>query len=156
MLRLIIKYRDLENAPLSRAYLLIREVAPKDIAAHVRDKWHHHQKDFASFYLNLDYGLQLRFLNFWGVADLADFDFVRRKRENPRETLFEEPSGFLSTAKRVLLYFNNAGIGDSNDKVRHYYLPENRYGNSANWGKYLLSLNMAEQVRIIMEILNDK
>lgn len=154
-LRLITKFRALEAAPLEKGYSLIKEVGPKHLVSHLRDKWHHNRGDFGSFYLNLDYKIQYAFLNFWGMATSEDSDYIKRIEANPVATLFEKPTGFLKVARQVLLYFNNTGIGDSNDKVTHYNLPEDRFGNSANWGKYLLEQNMYDQVRIIMEILKE-
>jgi hypothetical protein len=158
VLRLIEKYRRIENATLTSGFAFIKEISRPGLEKHLCGHWKGKNKSFGSFYLNLDHKLQFSILNFWAITHSLDEQYINRVEEDPRAMLFERPTGFLSVAQKLLLFFENHGInpdpaGDGSVDLR--VIPKaKRFGNSANWGDYIISLPLSERVRVLSEILN--
>ncbi|MBE8969931.1 hypothetical protein IQ277_28030 [Nostocales cyanobacterium LEGE 12452] len=131
----------MENASLTVGKKLIRAVIDDaHKAEHLCDSWAGRNGDFGSFFLNLSHETQGFFIEYWGVPIPALAEYSRQKEENPISVLFGGEPGEVTWIHKLMQYFNNHGIGD----YKHILLPSlpvERYGNSKNWGNYILGLS---------------
>lgn len=146
------EYRSMENAPVKVGKNLIRAVIEdRHRAEHLCDSWAGRNGDFGSFFLNLSHETQGLFMEYWGipVSELAEYS--RRKEENPISVLFGGEPEEVTWIHKLMLYFNNHGIGDYKDIILPS-LPTERYGNSRNWGAYILGLTPEGRDLVITQL----
>jgi hypothetical protein len=127
LIQFIGAYRRMEKAPLTHGYNVIGVVVKEPSTRnHLKGKWRSNEKAFGRFYLNLSwenrYGLQ----TYFGIPDSMDRRFVADCESDPVAMLFEEPTGFMSLAHKLLLFFNNHGIDEvPAPGITLTYLPKN-------------------------------
>lgn len=113
------------------------------------DKWHHNRKDFGSFYLgSLSYMDALRLLRFYGITDAADQDYITACKLDHTYEFLNPPPPTTEMFHKMMLFFNNHGISHTPIPGMHLETiadPKNRFGNSKNWGKYILGLKNPDQ-----------
>jgi hypothetical protein len=160
VLKFIERYRALEKATYQEGYNLIYRLGLNvSTYQHLCDHWKGKKKHFANFFLNLGHETQIKLIQQWGFVDPADEAYLSRKEDNPVSVLFTDPPATVKAFHKLLLFFNNHGIESFNTYTAHYsqreipgftltVLPpeKKRFGNSANWGDYILSLEDPDYV----------
>lgn len=160
VLKFIERYRALEKAPYQEGYNLIYRLGLNvSTYQHLCAHWKGKKKHFANFFLNLGHETQIKLIQQWGFVDQDDERFLSRKEENPISVLFTEPPATIKAFHKLLLFFNNHEINSFKPYTSHYSQQEipgfnltvqppekKRYGNSANWGDYILSLDDPDYV----------
>lgn len=156
VLNFIRNYRKLESSTYEEAFRFIKQFSEAANLSHQYDHlcshWKGKQKDFGSFFMNLGTPSQIRILHSWGIKDLDDKAYLAQESD-PVRFLFAKRPETLNRILKVLVFFNNHGIESfgpyANLPGLHLtVLPQTkkRYGNSANWGSYVLSLVSPEYV----------
>ncbi|WP_019990959.1 hypothetical protein [Rudanella lutea] len=150
-------YRALEQMPLEDGFAHLRAISPvvlgedeqamKDLCQHFRNHWYSKQRHFGSFYLNLPHYRQINLLHFWDIRDWQDEEYVGTALRNLVFRLTGRPPAKALQLHQLLKFFENYGINEQlTEQIRLTELPDEdkRFGNSANWGDYILSLTNPE------------
>lgn len=159
----IITYRALEKLKLKDGVSYISDVYKNETKwklEHVVDMWKEKKGNFGTFYLNLDSELKIRLYGYFGVSDETDRKYLNRIGENPGAALFLNTSHTYTRLRNLMVFFLNHSIGESpapwlSLPLKGLPATESSYGNSANWGKYILSLPSIQQEKIIRTILDN-
>ncbi|TDE09769.1 hypothetical protein [Dyadobacter psychrotolerans] len=150
------EYRSMENADMATNERLIkRVVTPTWKADHLCDSWGGRRNNFGSFFLNLDHMTQGDFIEGWGMEIPALHAYKTAYEQNPISVVFADPPITIKWLHELLKYFSNNGIGDRSDLILSN-LPdqEKRYGNSTNWGNYILSLSTEGRELVLHQLYN--
>jgi len=146
------EYRSMESSPVSVGKKLITALfGNTHISEHLCDSWAGRKGDFGSFFLNLGHEKQGLFIEYWGIPVPALSEYSKRKNENPISVLFGGEPEVVTWIHKMMLYFNNHGIGDYRDIILPS-LPVERYGNSKNWGNYILGLSPEGRDLVITQL----
>ncbi|RIV17461.1 hypothetical protein DYU11_31915 [Fibrisoma montanum] len=153
ILHFIRAYRTLEQMPLEDGFAHLRAISPvvlgedenamKDLRQHFRNQWYSKERHFGLFYLNLPHYRQINLLHFWGIRDWQDEEYVGTALRNPVFRLAGRPPAKALQLHQLLKFFENYGINaQPSNHIKLDELPaeDKRFGNSANWGDYILSL----------------
>ena len=147
-------YRLMEKSSNEYSENIIKTVLPSHQVEHLCNSWRRRKKGFGSFFLNLSHANQGRIIKSWGI-EIDGFDeYLMEKEKNEIASFFLKAPPTIMLLHGLVLYFENHGIGDS-ETVLLDSLPRSdaRFGNSANWGKYILSLPSNEQ-QVVLARLN--
>jgi hypothetical protein len=155
IIQFIEEYRDLEKAKYQVGYDLIRFAltgSNQALYQHLCGHWKSKKKSFDAFFTNLGYKNQIKILNYWGIhddADLAYLELERKEISSYKEfrAIYASPPATVKACFDLLVFFYNHGI----ESFRPYkfqsgltlpYQPseKKRFGNSQNWGDFILSL----------------
>ncbi|OQP65546.1 hypothetical protein A3860_17940 [Niastella vici] len=143
-IRFIESYRQLEKGTKAEAHnVIINVVKDKYTAGHLCRSWNGRQQDFGDFYLNLSNSIRYLFLKFWGLSHPDGDRYVDLVRQNEIAMLWADVPHCIEWFTELLKFFNNHGIiKQCETGVTLVNLPPDYkcYGNSCNWGNYLLSL----------------
>lgn len=141
VIRFIKSYRNLEKASLSEGYRIIRQVIHDDsiLASHLCDHWRWKKKGFGHFFLNLDDDVMTRIVTSWSIPNDYKIIFLLR---------------------HFVKYFENNGIDEDLPSIKETgikKLPAVKkcFGNSKNWGDFILSLQPEKQKELLQWILNN-
>eukprot|EP01012_Entosiphon_sulcatum_P033810 TRINITY_DN42825_c0_g1_i1.p2 TRINITY_DN42825_c0_g1~~TRINITY_DN42825_c0_g1_i1.p2 ORF type:complete len:180 (-),score=11.10 TRINITY_DN42825_c0_g1_i1:795-1334(-) len=147
LLTFVSAYRRMEKANDLSNKKLIKNIVPPRKFDHLFSSWSGRNNDFGSFYLNLEYALQGKFVQHWNIQ-LSNFTkYLKDLEKHPYASLFTVPPEELLYLNALVLFFNNNGIDPGClEGFEFSNLPEARFGNSANWGDYILSLPPRELV----------
>lgn len=156
ILRFIRNYRALENSTYAEGFNFFRKFidasGQSHLYEHLCSHWKGKRKDFGSFFMNLDTPNQIRILHLWGIHDPGDQAYLSLDAD-PITFLVAQPPATISKLVKILIFFNNHGIESfppyaSLPGLHLTVLPQakRRYGNTANWGHYILSLVSPEYV----------
>lgn len=169
MLQLIKEYRNMERSSYTVANNVIKVVCElcerQNLTNHLANSWRSKEENFADWYLNLDQEFMYYILASFNVLSYRDTDseeaeYLTLLEADPVEATFLPLPGLLEHSRKLLLFFNNNAI--EADAIPGITLPKipmlskNKYGNSANWGDYILSLPSSDQDTIIQNIINQK
>ena len=170
-LQFIVEYRKLESLSYDKGSELIKTIFsayPEHIhqVSHLLDQWKWKKKDFGSFYLNLGAKTKVVIYSYFGITDPYDVIYLDKIKTDSMATLFAKPSNTYRRLNNVVMFFNNHGINPRTTEYltlspvpafngKSFDEKNPSYGNSKNWGKYILSLPEQEQIRIIEVILNN-
>lgn len=158
--KFITAYRKLEQAPPSVAKQLIRQVADTEqVAAHLCNSWDGRGQDFGDFYLNLSHKTQYRILRAWELGDDAGEAYEKKVTENAMAPLFTKMPLSIWWPHELLKFFYNHGISQKPAKdVSLPRLPaeDKQYGNSTNWGDYILGISPGEQTDVLNQIIGNR
>lgn len=151
------KYREFEKMPINLGQGLIRQIAPH-AKEHLCDHWRWKKRGWGAFFLNSDYPTMIAFLEHWGFRDEAFAPYLQLKAQNPasRDVLFWEAPVLMRSLIDLVTFFENHGItlNPASDVTLTKLPKENKqYGNSKNWGDYLLSLPVDLSGPLIMDII---
>lgn len=149
-------YREVEKGAPKLAEDIINYLEKHTpTAQHLCSSWRGRKQDWGSFYLNLSHEFQYKILKFWGMAEPAGEEYAHQVEKNPAKMLFADVPDSIKWPHELLKFFNNHGI----DKIPETgitlsSLPpdDRRYGNSANWGDYVLSLPAEERELLLHQI----
>lgn len=152
-IKFIRSYRELESQIVRISETFVREVSPPHLADHLGRSWRGRKKNFGDFYLNLSHSTQGNFLRAWGIEVYGLDGYNDAIRKNPLYHLSHEAPGTIKWLHELVKYFYNHGIMDT-DNVQLPSLPgtKARYGNSMNWGRYILSLPEPYQFVLLGQI----
>lgn len=149
-------YRMMEAATVNTGKRIIKQVVPAHQVKHLCNSWAGRQNDFGSFFLNLSHQNQGRFILHFGIP-LDGFDaFDSEIANDPAAYVYAKPPFLVDLIHHIILFFNNHAIEDSS--FSEFVLPgspADRFGNSANWGEYLLSLSVQDQLRVLEHIVKE-
>ncbi|CCH57561.1 hypothetical protein BN8_p06747 (plasmid) [Fibrisoma limi BUZ 3] len=159
ILHFIYSYRQLEKLPLEDGFAELRAITPKvlgdnerelkELRQHFRNQWYDKERSFGQFYLNLAHYRQVYLLNFWGIQDWQDEEYLGTCLRNPFVRIAGRPPAKAFQLHQLVKYMENHGISSPlTDGVMLTNLPEmeKRFGNSANWGDYVLSIPDPEPI----------
>jgi hypothetical protein len=146
-------YRKMEDSPISLNKALIKSVVDKDKFDHLFNSWAGRKNDFGSFFLNLSYKTQAQFIFNFGIVVSGYQEYLDNLRVSPYAYCYVVPPLVVCKIHQLLLFFNNHGIDENSiPGLTLNQLPKKRFGNSTNWGKYILSLPMAEQLTLLKQV----
>lgn len=150
-------YREIEKSTIKAGEGIIRQVFTGQVnSGHLCSSWRGRKRDWGDFYLNLSRSSQYLFLKFCGLEHPAGDGYLEKVEADSIATLFIDPPECIEWPHELLKFFYNHGI-DTNPAsgITLTTLPagKQRYGNSCNWGNYILSLPASEQQRVLSEIL---
>ncbi|MVT12496.1 hypothetical protein [Chitinophaga tropicalis] len=149
-------YREVEKGAPKKAEDIINYLEKhKPTAQHLCSSWRGRKQDWGSFYLNLSHKFQHKILKFWGLADPAGEEYAHQVEESPAKMLFADVPDSIIWPHELLKFFNNHGIDEIPETgITLSSLPpdDRRYGNSANWGDYVLALPAAEREQLLHQI----
>lgn len=150
-------YNRFEKMPIPEGCqeirFLFRDEASK--ASHLCDKWRWKKRVFGSFYLNLDYPSQMRFLHRWEIKSEEDSTYLDQYHSDHMAPLFLDPPANVKVFHNVILYFENHGINEWPSKdiqLEHVPAMRFRFGNTRNWARYILSLPVAARLDLVGKI----
>ena len=87
----------------------------------------------------------------WGI-DIPNYkEYLEELESTPIAYFTATPPLLTERLNYLLVFFLNHGIND----IEGYSLvdlPKERYGNSYNWGSYILSLNPIEQFKLLSHL----
>ena len=157
VLHFIRSYRRLEQAHLEDGFAELacvsadpNEEEQKRLRKHFRDHWYSKERAFGRFYLNLPHYRQIYLLHQWNIRDYEDDTYLWECRRDGRFALISSPPTTARQLHRLVLYFENHGINlQPSPDVTLPVVPdvfEKRFGNSSNWGDYILALPEPEPV----------
>lgn len=163
------EYRKLEKMQIVPAKDILENIfadEPIHKVDRVIEQWKLKKKDFGSFYLNIDVPLRIKIYNSFGIEDSSDKEYLVKIKNDPRAILFEKQSVTYNRLHNLIVFFNNYGITDNPAEYlklintpkfsgRSFDPNDPTFGNTKNWGKYILSLQDLEQKRVISDILNN-
>lgn len=147
-------YRIFEKSSLKFGKDTIKTVVKDDYTAkHLCNSWAGREKNFGSFFLNLDHSTQGDFIEFFGISVAGLKEYTAKKEENPVATLWLSAPPTVEWLHELLKYFNNHSV----DSFENLLLPNtnyqgDRYGNSTNWGIYILSLQEENKYRVLSQL----
>ncbi len=153
ILHFIRAYRTLEQMPLEDGFAQLRTISPvlpnddeaelKELRQHFRNQWYTKERHFGMFYLNLSHYRQLYLLHMWNICDWQDEEYLSTALQNPFFRIVGRPPAKALQLHQLIKFFENHGINSQlTPQITLTELPEDdkRFGNSANWGDYILSL----------------
>lgn len=157
ILHFIHSYRQLEQLPLQDGFAQLRAISPNglgedaielaELRQHFRNQWYDKQSHFGLFFLNLSHYRQVYLLNHWGIQDWQDSEYIGTALRNPFFRIAGRPPAKALQLHQLLKFFENHGICQQlTSTITLTELPaaDKRFGNSANWGDYILSLSDPE------------
>ncbi|MEZ0612332.1 hypothetical protein ACAW74_27735 [Fibrella sp. WM1] len=158
-------YRRLEQLPLEDGFAELAcvstdpdEASEQQLRKHFRAHWYSKERAFGRFYLNLPHYRQLYLLHHWEIVHYEDATYLWECQRDSRYALVGPPPLLVRQIHELALYFENHGISlQPSLDVTLPSLPQNfalRFGNTANWGDYLLALPEPEAEAVISQMLN--
>lgn len=166
ILQFITSYRALEQMPLEDGFAHLRAITPKlplldsqeaqevkELRQHFRNHWYSKRQGFGQFYLNLSHYRQIYLLHLWNIKDWQDAEYLGTSLINPFFRIAGRPPAKALQLHQLVKYFENHGINPNQfPSIPMNDLPvfEKRFGNSANWGDYILSLPDPEPLLRVM------
>jgi hypothetical protein len=145
-----------EKSKKTVAYQFIRNaVKDKYTAEHLCRSWNGREQDFGDFYLNLSNNIRYQFLKIWGLSHPDGDMYVNQISKNEIAMLWADVPLCIDWPTELLKFFYNHGIIEECEKgVNLINLPQDKncYGNSSNWGDYLLSLSEDGQRIVLNQI----
>lgn len=156
----ISSYLTMEKSSLSKVKKNLKDILPPRKFEHFFNSWAGRYDEenkigqFGSFFTNIEHKTQALFLINWGLEVPNFEEYLRILESSPIASLTTAPPLIIERLHYLLVFFLNYGI----DKIVNGYslvdLPIERYGNSYNWGNYILSLNKLEQFRLLSHLSN--
>nr|WP_315419636.1 hypothetical protein [uncultured Pedobacter sp.] len=149
------KYREMENASQAKNKKALSSILPSDKFKHLFNSWSTRENDFGSFFLNMEYELQALFLVHWGISINGYNEYLTEIGSHPYASIYSHPPIFISWIDALMVFFNNNGIDEQViPDFRMPFLPDKskRFGNSANWGSYIMSLTLHNQLGVLLAI----
>ena len=159
-LQFISSFVKMEKASLVKVKKFLKEILTPRKFEHLYNSWEsRYDKDnkvgqFGSFFTNIEHKTQALFLRGWGLVVPNYEEYLSNLEINPIASLITTPPLIIERLHYLLVFFLNHGINDQVNGYSLINLPEERYGNSYNWGIYILSLNKLEQFRLLSHLAN--
>lgn len=157
-IQFISSYVKMEKSSLAKVKKLLKEILPPRKFEHLYNSWvGRYDKEskvgqFGSFFTNIEHKTQALFLRDWGFIIQDYEEYLRILDSNPIASLTTPPPLVIERLHYLLVFFLNNGINKEISGYSLINLPEERYGNSYNWGNYILALNKLEQYRLLSHL----
>jgi hypothetical protein len=146
-------YREMEQRSLAANKKFIKTVIEAHQFEHLFESWAGRENDFGSYFLNLSHKNQGAFLLKFGIEVPSYQEYLTEIENIPQAYAYATPPLIITQLHELLKFFYNNGIHEKAvPEIEIYHLPENCYGNSTNWGNYILSLAMPDQLAILKQI----
>jgi len=150
-------YRRMEKGTLKFAKTVIEQLSDHHIHQHLLAAWKGKDHNFGDWFLNLSHSTQGEIIRIFGqgVDDPTIDKYIIQKNSDPVATLWLDPPPLVKRYHELLKFFYNHGINEepaTGVKLPAIPVPDKRYGNSENWGEYILSLNPMQQQYVISQI----
>jgi hypothetical protein len=139
-------YKSFEALSLKHGFALIKEILKNNKdefhkISHLCDQWKWKDRHFGEFWMNLDYGVQIAFLKYWGFQNPGAEEFLRLQDEDPLRVLWMDPPPLIKALHDTVMFFENHAVEDVEDiKLPSVPPVDKQFGNATNWGEYILSL----------------
>ena len=148
------EYRNMENSDIETNNRFIKRViCPDWVADHLCDSWAGRNNDFGDFYLNLDHTIQGDFIEAWGIQVEGLKEYKDKQAADPMFSLFAPAPKTVTWLHGLIKYFYNNGIGGRKDLIlSNLPAQDKRYGNSTNWGSYILSLSSEGRELVLRQL----
>ena len=155
ILHFIRSYRRLEQMPLEDGFAELACVAKsnqpaeeKRLRQHFRNHWYSKERAFGRFYLNLPHYRQLYLLHQWDLIHYEDATYLWECERDGRFALMAQAPPLARQLHALVLFFENHGINRQlTPSIELENVPtefDRRFGNSANWGEYILSIDQPD------------
>lgn len=154
-LQFISSYVAMEKSSLPKVKKFLKGILPPHKFEHLFDSWAGRYDEenkvgqFGSFFLNIEHKTQALFLVEWGLELPNLENYIQILDSSPIASLTATPPLIIERLHYLLVFFLNHGINEEVNGYSLINLPKERYGNSYNWGNYILSLNKLEQFRLL-------
>jgi hypothetical protein len=146
-------YREMEQRSLGANKKFIKTIIEAHQFKHLYESWAGRENDFGSYFLNLSHKNQGVFLLKFGIEVPSFQEYLTEIEIIPQAYAYANPPFIIMQLHELLKFFYNNGIHEKAvPGIEIYHLPENCYGNSTNWGNYILSLAMPDQLAILKQI----
>jgi hypothetical protein len=146
-------YRQMEQWPLPANKKFIKSVIEPHQFKHLFESWAGRENDFGSYFLNLSHKNQGAFLLKFGIEITSYQEYLDEIETIPQAYAYATPPLIISQLHELLKFFYNNGIHENAiPGIKIHHMPENCFGNSTNWGNYILSLAMPDQLAILKQI----
>ena len=157
-LQFISSYMDMEKFTLPKTKKYLKDILPPRKFEHLNDSWYgRYDKEnkvgqFGSFFTNIEHKTQALFIKSWGL-EIPNFnEYLEEINSGPIASITTTPPVIIERLHYLLVFFLNHGINETVNGYSLVDLPIERYGNSHNWGNYILSLSKLEQFRLLSHI----
>lgn len=151
VIHFIHSYRRLEQMPLEDGFAELACVAKSDLIEeekrlrkHFRAHWYSKNRSFGQFYLNLPQYRQIHLLHQWDLTHYEDATYLWECERDSRFALMAQAPPLARQLHGLVLFFENHSINRQvAGRIELATLPvdpDRRFGNSTNWGDYILSL----------------
>lgn len=159
-LQFLVSYVAMENSTLPKVKTFLKDILPARKFKHLYNSWEgRYSKEnkvgqFGSFFTNIEHKTQALFLINWGLHVPNFEEYLENLESSPIASITTTPPLIVERLHYLLVFFLNHGINEEVNGYSLINLPEARYGNSYNWGNYILSLNRIEQFRLLSHLAN--
>ena len=151
VLKFIQKYRALENSSYEMANGHIQKMlSPKmsySTIIHLCGHWKGKSKNFASWYLNLGTQTQIFILQSLGIVSDQDDKWLSEFKRDEMTGCFMNAPDKAGSLNSLILFFHNNAVDEGT--FNYHNIPttginfptllKKQYGNSANWGDFILA-----------------
>lgn len=154
-LQFISSYVAMEKSSLPKVKKFLKGILPPHKFEHLYDSWAGRYDEenkvgqFGSFFTNIEHKTQALFLKDWGLEVPYFEEYLQTLESSPIASITTTPPVIIERLHYLLVFFLNHGINKEVNGCSLIDLPKERYGNSYNWGNYILSLNKLEQFRVL-------
>ena len=150
-------YRNMEKGTLANARAIIAKLSDDRPHEHLYGAWKGKESNFGDWFLNLDHSTQSEIIRIFGqgIDDETIDRYNKLKEEEPIRALWLDPPPIVFHYHELLKFFYNHGIDEEPAPgilLSDIPVPEKQYGNSANWGDYILSLTPENQENVLCSI----
>ncbi len=152
-------YRAMEKGSLANAKEIIYQLPDDEAHDHLYSAWKGKENNFADWFLNLSHSTQAHLIRIFGqgISDTSIDDYIKLKNEDPIRALWMDAPPLVFRYHELLKFFYNHGINEEpapGISLMDIPKPDKQYGNSANWGDYILSLSPDKQENVLSAIVN--
>jgi len=149
----------MEKGTLAMAKEIIFKLPDEEVHDHLFRAWKGKEKNFGDWFLNLSHSTQASLIRIFGqgIDDSSIDNYIKLKNEDPMRALWMDAPPLVSRYHELLKFFYNHGINEKpapGINLTNIPSPAKQYGNSANWGDYILSLTRDKQEIVLSAIIN--
>jgi len=148
----ITTYRRMEKQSYAEGFDTIGKCVKAHQRTHLCGSWQGRKRDFGSFFLNLSCASQGAFIEHWGIKIEGYREYCQSVSDHPGAAFFLDPPPMIHWLRELMKFFNNHSVTDEcAPGIRLNPQPPKRdqFGNSANWGKYILKLKRIDAVKLL-------
>lgn len=152
-------YRNMEKGTLANAKSIISKLSDTHQHDHLYRAWRGKDSNFGDWFFNLSRTTQAEIIRIFGQAidDQSIDSYIQKVEESPMAGLFLDPPPIVTHYHELLKFFYNHGINEEPAEgiiLSNLPDPHKQYGNSANWGDYILSFQPEIQETVLSAISN--
>lgn len=150
-------YRRMEKGSDTNARSIIWKLSDHHQHGHLFAAWKGKERNFGDWFLNLDHTTQGEIIRIFGqgIDDHTIDEYNKLKEKDPIAALWLDPPPLVKRYHELLKFFYNHGINEepaTGIKLVSVPAGDKQYGNSENWGEYILSLTTLQQQYVIEQL----